>query len=184
MNVTALVLATALAVLPPALAAQEPAAVRPNDRLRFAAPSAGFATPVAGTVIEVRDGELHVVLGRSADDPAGLLVVVPVRAVTSLERSGGRRSRLQYGLYGMGLGTGLGLLAGELHSRIEHRKVEYVDPTNVTTYSTEITIAGAAIGAVVGALLPGERWRPLGVTALSVDRTTARGTRVGLRLSF
>jgi hypothetical protein len=185
MKLLAVALATALAVLPSVLLAQESDAVRPHDRLRFAAPSAGFATPVVGTVMEVTNGELHVAVGRSPTDPAGMLVVVPVAAVTQLERSGGPRSRVRQGIYGTVLGAGLGALAGVLQSRMQTHQTDQFDRTSgLESHVTEITIAGAAIGTTVGALLPGERWRPLGTAALSLDRTASRGAGLGIRLSF
>jgi hypothetical protein len=185
MNVFAVALAALLAVLPAVLHAQDSEPIRPSDRLRFTAPSAGFATRVVGTVMEVRDGEMHVALGRSPTDPAGMLVVVPVTAVTQLERSGGPRSRVRQGIYGTVLGAGLGALAGALQSRMQTHQTDQFDRTSGReSHVTEITIAGAAIGATVGALLPGERWRPVGTTALSLDRTASRGAGLGIRLSF
>lgn len=185
MNVFAVALAAALALLPSVASAQDSGAIRANDRLRFTAPSAGFATRVVGTVVEVRDGELHVALGRSPTDPAAMLVVVPVASVTQLERSGGPRSRLQYGVYGGVLGAGLGALAGVLQSRMQTHQTDQFDRTSGReSHVAEITIAGAVIGATVGAILPGERWRPLGTASLSVDRTASRGTGLGVRLSF
>lgn len=185
MNVLAVALAAVLAVLPSVLHAQDSQPIRPSDRLRFTAPSAGFATRVVGTVMEVRDGEMHVAVGRSPTDPAAMLVVVPVAAVTQLERSQGKHSRVRTGIYGTVLGTGLGALAGVLQSRAQTHQTDQFDRTRGReSHVTEIAIAGAAIGTAVGVLLPGERWRPLGVTALSVDRTATRGAVLGLRVSF
>ncbi|HLM68494.1 MAG TPA: hypothetical protein VK358_13240 [Longimicrobium sp.] len=185
MNVSAVVMAAALAVLPAVLHAQDSQPIRPSDRLRFTAPSAGFATPVVGTVVEVRDGDMHVAVGRSPTDPAAMLVAVPVAAVTQLERSEGKRSRVRQGIYGTVLGAGLGALAGVLQSRMQTHQTDQFDRTSgLESHVTEITIAGAAIGTAVGVLLPGERWRPVGTAALSLDRTASRGAGLGIRLSF
>lgn len=187
MNVLAAALAAALAVLPSALHAQDSEPVRPNDRLRFAAPSAGFATPVVGTLVEVRGGDMHVAVGRSATDPAAMLVVVPVVAVTQLERSDGPRNRVRTGIYGTVLGTGLGFLAGTLQHRMQtHETDQFGNKTGLDSHVAEITVAGAAIGTAVGVLLPGERWRPIGRAALAVGRAPASGagTTLGLRVSF
>ena len=181
MKTSAAVLAAALALLPSVLCAQD-TLVHADQRIRFVAPGAGYVTPVTGTVVEVRGEDLHLTLA----EPEGMLVVVPVSSITRLERSEGRRSRVRYGAYGLAQGTALGAVAGEGHSRLRSRWAGFPDPDSLDTYATEFTLAGALIGAMVGALRPGEQWRSVGPASLSVASSVSAGgaPALSLRIEF
>jgi hypothetical protein len=184
MNVVVIGLAAVLAVLPAALAAQESAPVRPSDRLRFTAPGAGYDRPVTGTVVEVSGGDLHVALGRP-NDPRALLVVVPVASITQLERSAGRGSRALQGTYGAVAGAGFGALAGVLQSRLQAHEVDNLGrPLDRESHVVETTLAGAAFGALIGVVLPGERWRPLGTSSAFTASAPSGRAGLGVRIAF
>ena len=184
MKVYPVILAVGLVMIPAGVAAQDPAPLRPNDRLRFTAPSAGYAERVAGTVVEIRDGELHLLLG-GRDDPSATRVAVPVSSITRLERSRGRGSHVLHGVLGAVGGAGLGAVGGVLHRTIQEDMTPRLGRKHQPqSYLVESTLAGAAVGLVLGALLPGERWRPLGVPASLFVSGTGPVAALAVRIGF
>lgn len=174
--------AAVLASLPSRACAQDTATVRAGDRLRFSAPGAGFADRIAGTVVEVREGTLYFRLGATGD-PGATPVAVPVSAIRGLERSEGRRSRVLHGVYGAVAGAGLGAGTGLLHHAIQQQPRFSKHPPP-RSYVQQTTLVGTAAGVLVGALLPGERWRPVAVPAARVGVEWSAGPGLAVRVVF
>lgn len=145
--------AAGLALAPAVLGAQRQAPIGPEDRIRIVAPAAGLHEPVAGTVLQVRADT--VVLQMNA-----VQMTVPISAIRTLERSAGQGSRVRYGIYGGLLGTALGYAAGQVQYRAQAGYFRDRQVHGRDSHVVEFTVAGAALGALVGALLPGERWKP------------------------
>lgn len=186
--------AVALALLslaPPRALAQE-AEPRPSQVVRVTAPGDGWITPVKATVLEAGDQTLLL-------DVQGVQMQVQRVAITRLEISDGKRNRAVWGAYGAGLGLGLGYAAGRLHRQFSvqdsvripcitspncPRGYTHGDPEYDTRQTVALLAAGSAIGAFVGALLPGERWRTVDLRSalLPADPRRARlALSVGVR---
>lgn len=177
--------AVALLLAAPPACAQRQGRLQPDERVRVAAPAAGLPDPIAGTVVKVHADTLTMYLGARRDS-GGVQVSIPIAAITRLDRSAGPRSRVTHGLLGGVLGTGLGAVAGHLHYRMQSYQVTETgqEAGGRESLRTELTVAGAVIGGLVGALRPGERWRRAPVLASFAAGAGARGARLGLRISF
>lgn len=174
--------AAVLASLPSVARAQGAAPVRTGDRVRFSAPMAGFADRIAGTVVDVRDSTLYLVLG-GMHEAGSTSVAVPVAAIRGLERSRGRRSRVLHGAYGAIAGAGLGAGAGVLHRAVQ-RQPQFSKHPPPRSYVTETALAGTAAGVLVGVLLPGERWGPAAGPAVRVGADWSAGPGLAVRVDF
>lgn len=172
--------------LPQSIHGQQQGRLQPGERVRVVAPAAGVSDPIAGTVVELRRDTLTMQLG-SRTRPTAVQVSIPVTAVTRLERSAGARNRVANGVLGVVAGTGLGAVAGQLHYRMQSYQVTEVGEEREGRESlrTELTVAGAVIGTVVGVLLPGERWRRVPVLgSLTAGGSGGTGTRLGFRIAM
>lgn len=185
---TAVAVAAALLSLSPLRALAQEAEPRPSQVVRVTAPGDGWITPVKGTVLEATDETLLL-------DVQGVQMQVQRVAITRLEISQGKRNRAVWGAYGAGLGLGLGYAAGRLHRQFSvqdsvripcitspdcPRGYTYGDPEYDSGQTLGLLVAGTAIGAFVGAILPGERWR---VADLRPALVSADPRRAGLALS-
>ena len=131
---------------------------------------------VTGTLIDVGGDSLRLAVGKR--DTVG----VPHSAVTRLEESRGRRANYTKGaLIGGGVGLALGLGGGLLADFGQSLGCESTSCTSNLGEALAIGgLAGAGVGAGVGALLAGafpkERWQPVVRPGGSVG--------LGLRLRF
>lgn len=189
---TAVALAAALLSLNPLRALAQETEPRPSQVVRVTAPGDGWIDPVKGTVVEATDETLLL-------DVEGVQMQVQRVAITRLEISEGKRNRAVWGAYGGALGLGLGYAAGHLHRQFSvqdsvripcstgpdcPRGYRYGDPEYDTGQTVALLAAGTAIGAFVGAMLPGERWRTVNLRSalLPADPRRARlALSVGLR---
>lgn len=139
----------ALVALPLAnLAAQD---LEPGRRIRVTAPSAQLARQV-GAVIRVDTDTL--VFGEGHQRWA---VARPL--ITRLDVSGGRRGHALVGLLaGTGAGLAFGLIAFAPGSNACTGSGDY--EKNCMAYRAGTTLAGAGLGALVGALIRTEKWTP------------------------
>ena len=158
--------AALLSLTPVRTVAQE-AELRPRQVVRVTAPGDGWTSPVKGTVVEANAESLLL-------DVQGVQMQVQRVAITRLEVSEGKRDRLQWGAYGGALGLGLGYAAGRLHQSFSVQDSVRVHcipspacprgfwnepPEYDAGQTVAMLAAGTVIGALVGAILPGERWR-------------------------
>lgn len=188
----AVAVALALLLLAPLRGLAQEAEPRPSQVVRITAPGDGWITPVKGTVLAATGETLLL-------DVQGVQMQVQRVAITRLEISEGKRNRAAWGAYGAGLGLGLGYAAGRLHRQFSvqdsvripcitspncPRGYTHGDPQYDTRQTTALLAAGAAIGAFVGAMLPGERWRTVDLRSalLPADPRRARlALSVGVR---
>lgn len=186
---TAVAVAAALLALNPLRTVAQEAEPRPSQVVRVTAPGDGWITPVKGTVLEASDETLLL-------DVQGVQMQVQRVAITRLEISDGKRDRTQWGAYGAVLGLGLGYAAGRLHRQFSvqdsvripcpkspncPRGFTYGDPEYDTGQTLGLLVAGTAIGAFVGAMLPGERWRTVNLRSALVPADPRRA-RLALSL--
>lgn len=179
---TVVALAAALLLLNPLRAPAQEAEPRPSQVVRVTAPGDGWIAPVKGTVLEASDETLLL-------DVQGVQMQVQRVAITRLEISEGKRNRAVWGAYGAVLGLGLGYAAGRLHRQFSvqdstripctqspncPRGFKYGDPEYDTGQTVALLVAGTAIGAFVGAMLPGERWRTVNLHSAFVPADPRR----------
>ena len=184
--------------------AQQPSTttLAPDQRVRIALPVEGGYRRVAGTVLEARGDTILL-------EVRGMQEKVALSSVHTLEISRGRRSRLRDGLTGGVLGTavgaGLGIYLRENAHRtrvLRHRDLctvpgdpstcvreSYVATVQAPLFTTiGVSLAGTALGALAGAMLPGDRWQvvprpgssasPAGVSlAVRISPRALRGPR-------
>lgn len=130
------------------LAAQD---LAPGRRIRVTAPSAQLARQV-GAVIRADADTL--VFGEATRRWA---IARPL--ITSLEVSGGRHGHTLIGLLaGTGAGLAFGLIAFAPGSNACTGSGDY--EKNCMAYRAGTTLAGAGLGALVGALIRTEKWTP------------------------
>jgi hypothetical protein len=150
-------------------------------RVRVAAPAAGV-TRFEGTIITAGD-----TLAIAGD---GVVVRVPVQAITRLQLGRGR-SRRDGALLGARWGSGIGLVLGALttdQAKYTTDRCAYVDRCSDASASERVryvglmAAGGAMWGALVGAVAGRERWDalPLGRVALqpALDAGGAPGARL------
>ncbi len=155
-------LGTALLLATVASAANAQAStVAPGDRIRLRAPEV-VSGRLTGTVLSASRDTLTV-----SDD--GRTRVVPVSAITQLERSSGRSggAGARKGLlWGTGIGLGLALLYTGFSDPACAEGTD--DCVSTATGFAVWTGLGAAVGLVVGAARGSEQWErvPIGVAVL------------------
>ena len=143
-----------IATLPGALFSQTVASLTEGERVRITAPRV-FARPTVGTFVG-RHGDTLVVRGvRAPNDPTAMDIPVEVieRLAIIRRRSPGEGAwrGAQLGIVGGGLiGLGLGLQKG--------KGGPPEDRADVGTYAAVGAGGLGLIGALIGALAPGERW--------------------------
>jgi hypothetical protein len=174
--------AVLLALSPTDLVAQF-AEVQPGARVRLRAPGV-----VAGRYTGV-------VLSRSADSmtvsrAAGSAVVVPMRAVTSLELSRGKSRAVGAGKGALWGGGSMGLLFAALPGSVKEcqRTTSGTRCTNVSVGEAMLVGAagGAVWGALIGALIGAERWEraELPVRVVLMPGLDGRGVQAMIRVGM
>jgi membrane associated rhomboid family serine protease len=141
----------------------ESRALAVGSRVRVSAPEAG-AQPLIGSVVGL---EPHAVLVRA--ESSGAATRVPLGFSTTIEVSGGRRSKAGRGaVVGAAVGAMPGLLMtfGDYNADPEH------SPGAVAALGAA---AGAAVGAVVGWALKSEEWFPAEAPLVTAGVAPLRG---------
>jgi hypothetical protein len=117
-------------------------------------------------------------------------VAVPRSAITSLEVSRGRKSKIKGIIIGALIGAGAGAAVGAAAAGTSECQPEVAlcgtpeDITRGADYAAEGLLVGTGVGALVGALLVrGERWEVVSSDKLSVSLHMPTVRTVGLRLS-
>ena len=134
-----------------------------GSRVRVSAPEVGPA-PLIGSVVGL---ESHAVVVQ--DGSSRTPTRVPLGPTTTIEVSGGRRSKAGRGaVLGAAVGAMPGLLMtfGDYNSDPEH------SPGAVAAVGAA---TGAAVGAVVGWALKSEQWLPAGVPSVTAGIVPLRG---------
>jgi len=176
-------MAAGLAVVAPTeILSQDKPSIRPGSRVRVTAPSV-FNKRVAGTVDVVGSDTLAV----NAEKGGGVLLV-SLKDVTRLEVSDGRRSHA-------GLGAKIGLMTGFVTGFVivvatYEECTDFCpvpDPGPVGTAAIAgvvFGIGGAALGAIVGALIKTDRWEevPLDELRIGPSPVSADGVSVSASL--
>ena len=134
-----------------------------GSRVRVSAPEAG-TEPLIGSVVGL---ELHAVLvqGRSGHTPTR----VPLGPTTTIEVSGGRRSKAGRGAV---LGAAVGIVPGLLMTFGDYNTDPEHSPGAVAAVGAA---AGAAVGAAAGLALKSERWLPAEVPLVTAGIVPLRG---------
>ncbi len=159
------------------------AEVQPGARIRLRAPAV-----VAGRYTGV-------VLSRSADSmmvsrAAGSAVVIPMRAVTSLELSRGKSRAVGAGKGALWGGGSMGLLFAALPGSVKEcqRTTSGTRCTNVSVGEAMLVGAagGAVWGALIGALIGAERWEraELPVRVVLMPGLDGRGVQAMIRVGM
>lgn len=172
--------AFAAVVAPMSLASAQPRAtlpVSPGARVRVSAPS--LVSPVVANFLEVR-GDTVILM----DDNAGRGVwQIPASSVTKVEVYRGKKlggSRLFWPMVGVGAGV------GALFTGVFTKNNKPDDTTQQYNLFGSVLIGaagGAAVGALVGYLIPTDNWESVGTPRLSVV-PGVRGASVGLAFRF
>jgi hypothetical protein len=120
-------------------------------------------------------------------------LALPVAAIDRLEVSRGGGNHAKSGaLVGFGVGTAAGLVVGSMISK-ECRPADSWQCTWATDFSGMYTIGygllmgaiGAGAGAIVGSMIPGDRWEDMPLHArMSVQRLPERRLGLGVSTSF
>ena len=165
------------------LSAQQPPPLRPGQRVRVTAPSAGLHRTV-GVVEAVRGREI--VLEPDSPPPAwsrsgyqadSLDVAVSLDSVRTLDVSVGTHGHASAGvLIGAAIvGTGFGFWAGSCQGFL------CISPGAVAAAGA---LLGGLVGAVVGSSIVTDDWASVPVSSAQVGLIVTRGGRLGLGASL
>lgn len=138
-------------------------AVAIGSRVRASAPEIG-TQPLIGTIVGL---EPHAVLVRGAG--SGSPVRVPLGPTTTIEVSGGRRSKAGRGAV---IGAAVGVLPGLLMTFGDNNTDPDHSPGAVAAVGAA---AGAGVGAAVGWALKSEQWLPAELPQVSAGIAPLRG---------
>jgi hypothetical protein len=155
----------------------------PGARVRFDAPSLGGQ--LTGTLVAWESDRLVV---RVDGDAPGLSLIVPTDSVTRLDVRHERSMTLAW--------TGVGVLAGSLLAVVaDPNSVDENGNCSLACLAYEVSprldkrlailsVAGAVLGAIVGAGSKTETWATVPLTHVRLDATQNGGLALGVRLSF
>jgi hypothetical protein len=185
----AAVAASALALSPAAAQRSQP--LRPEQRIRFTAPAAGFPIQVGATVVETRGDSVVVQVH-------GTQTTLAMASLQGVSVSSGHGPRGKWAAFGAAVGTVAGITGAEAirigswhHKHYEtfqqctsDGRCGYFYHLVTTPFPRKryvaITAAGTVAGAVVGYVLPRDRWHPLGLSAAADP--SGSGVRLALSL--
>jgi hypothetical protein len=156
-------LATALVLCSASAFASESRVVAVGSRVRVSAPEAG-PQPLVGSVVGLEPSAV-MVQGTSSDAP----VRVPLGPTTTIEVSGGRRSKAGRGAV---LGAAFGAVPGLLMTFGDYNTDPEYSPGAVAAVGAA---AGAAVGAAVGWALKSEQWLPAEAPRVTAGIVPLRG---------
>jgi len=170
------------AVAPTEILSQDKPSIKPGSRVRVTAPSV-FDKRVAGTVSEVKSDTLAV----SVEEGVSVLLV-SLKDVTRLEVSHGRRSHA-------GLGAKIGAMTGFVTGFVlvvaTYEECTGFcpapDPGPVGTAAIAglaFGIGGAALGAIVGALIKTDRWEEIPLDELRIEPSPVAADGVSVSASI
>lgn len=156
------VLAVVCCIVAPRSAAQTAPPVEEGSRVRLSLTGPG-EKQLTGTVASVGGESLSLLRGNGRDT-----TVVPLRSISRLELSRGRRSAGGGALVGGAIGAGLGAVGTLVWVASSCFKSGTSTGGNCPTGGTAagIILGGGAAGALVGVLIRPERWVRVGWTGL------------------
>jgi hypothetical protein len=134
-----------------------------GSRVRVSTPEAG-PVPLIGGVVGLEPDAI-VVQGEGSQAPRR----IPLGPTTSVEISGGRRSKAGRGAV---LGAAVGAMPGLLMTFGDYNSDPTYSPGAVAAVGAA---AGAALGAAVGCALKSERWLPAEVPSVTAGVVPLRG---------
>ncbi len=169
------------------LAAQQESTVAPGSRIRVSAPTVS-SRPIVGEVVAVHSDTLVIdasawVRGRTQWERLEE-AEIPLGSLTRLEVSQGKKSNVGKGaLIGGLVGAGVGLALGLAASAEDSEGFAPVGPEgagDVLGVSAIMGGLGAGIGALIGAISPGERWKEVPLDRLRIDVTPVASGALGM----
>jgi hypothetical protein len=165
--------------------APSPAAIDTTSRVRFVAQSVvSSREPITGTVLQLNDTAMVVRWDRAPQDEP---LMVPFRAVTSLDVSqgqvSGRVGRVRGARIGAGVGAGLGFVSGFCFSLWNHaNEPRFKDAIPFWFYGLG---AGTAAGTGIGTLFGWhgfERWKHVPLPQVGLASGVHGGATVAMSL--
>lgn len=149
-----------------------------GQRIRVSAPKEGIYSTTMGTIVELRPDSLVV-------EVRGLQENVARSSIVRLDVSEGRRSTIGATTFGAAMGLAAGYGAGWLHHKLA------VEGEDVDAYSGKardrrplFVLGGGVLGAVVGALRPGERWKIMPLSFVASGGPSGGGAMLAVSHRF
>jgi len=172
----AVVSVLSLSVLVPLtpLSAQAQPTIEPGTRVRITVPDAGLDMRT-GTWLGVSEGAFDFVPDGQSSDTGK----IQLASVTSLEVSGGHKSRWLPGLLlGFVGGAAVGAVLG-YNADIEDMAKEH----GAALLAAPGAVLGAGMGALIGSQIKSERWEEIPLDRLRVQPVATRDARFGITAS-
>ena len=152
-------------------------------RVRFDAPSLGGR--LTGTLVAWESDRLVV---KVDGDAPGLSLIVPADSVTRLDVRRERRMTLEWAGVGVLAGTVLAVVADpnsvDENGNCSLACVAYEVSPSLDKRLAILSVAGAVLGAIVGAGTKTETWTTVPLTHVRLGATQDGGLALGVRLSF
>jgi hypothetical protein len=168
------------------LHAQQAPVVTEGSRIRVSTePERVHPNPLVTTLVRLTTDSMTVIA-----PSGGAELSIPNSAVTRLEVSAGKQSRA---LRGAGIGLLTGAAVGGLAWKLSSTSCEgdlcdsgFDDVVSSTFGAVALVtgaVGGAAVGLIVGAARPAERWEPVPLADRSARPQTGYGYRLGLSVA-